>query len=106
MSVISSSGRGGRLPLKPFVLFLFLCFETNCFISGSITQLQCSCDTFPTEPRVFGPRKYTMAYKYSTLPRGISINVAPKVGMFPEAEGRGKYSLPRVQYYRYSTRKG
>ena len=26
--------------------------------------------------------------------------------MFPEAEGRGIYSLPRVQYYRYSTRKG
>ena len=45
-------------------------------------------------------------YKYSTLPRGISINIASKVGIFPEAEGRGKYSLPRVQYYRYSTRKG
>ena len=45
-------------------------------------------------------------YKYSTLPCGISINIAPKVGIFPEAEGRGKYSLPRVQYYRYSTRKG
>ena len=37
-------------------------------------------------------------YEYSTLSRGISINVAPKVGIFPEAEGRGKYSLPRVQY--------
>ena len=37
-------------------------------------------------------------YKYSTLPRGISINIAPKVGIFPEAKGRGKYSLPRVQY--------
>ena len=45
-------------------------------------------------------------YKYSTLPSGISINIAPKVGIFPEAEGRGKYSLLRVQYYRYSTRKG
>ena len=45
-------------------------------------------------------------YKYSTLPRGISINIAPKVGIFPEAVGRGKYSLPRVQYYRYFTRKG
>ena len=45
-------------------------------------------------------------YKYSILPRGISINIAPKVGIFPEAEGRGKYSIPRVQYYRYSTRKG
>ena len=45
-------------------------------------------------------------YKYSTLPRGISINIAPKVGIFPEAEGRGKYSLSRVQYFRYSTRKG
>ena len=38
-------------------------------------------------------------YEYSTLPHGISINIAPKVGIFPEAEGRGKYSLPRVQYY-------
>ena len=28
-------------------------------------------------------------YKYSTLPRGILINIAPKVGIFPEAEGRG-----------------
>ena len=45
-------------------------------------------------------------YKYSTLPRGISINIAPKVGIFPVAEGRGKYSLPSVQYYRYYTRKG
>ena len=25
-------------------------------------------------------------YKYSTLPRGISINIALKVGIFPEAE--------------------
>ena len=45
-------------------------------------------------------------YTYSTLPSGISINIAPKVGIFPKAEGRGEYSLPRVQYYRYSTRKG
>ena len=37
-------------------------------------------------------------YKYSTLPRGIAINIAPKVGIFPEPEGWGKYSLPRVQY--------
>ena len=36
--------------------------------------------------------------KYSTLPRGISVYIVPKVGMFPEAGGRGKYSLPRVQY--------
>ena len=36
-------------------------------------------------------------YKYSTLPRGISINIAPKAGIFPEGEGRGKYSLARVQ---------
>ena len=34
--------------------------------------------------------------KYSTLPSGIYI--VPKVGIFPEAGGRGKYSLPRVQY--------
>ena len=26
-------------------------------------------------------------YKYSTLPHGISINIAPKLGIFPEAEG-------------------
>ena len=36
--------------------------------------------------------------KYSTLPRGISVYIEPKVGIFLEAEGRGKYSLPRVQY--------
>ena len=35
--------------------------------------------------------------KYSTLPRGI-LYIEPKVGMFSEAEGREKYSLPRVQY--------
>ena len=28
-------------------------------------------------------------YEYSTLPRGISINIAPKIGIFPEVEGRG-----------------
>ena len=38
-------------------------------------------------------------YKYSALPRRISINIALKVGIFPEAEGLGKYSLPGVQYY-------
>ena len=37
--------------------------------------------------------------KYSTIPCGILINIATKVGIFLEAEGRGKYSLPRVQYY-------
>ena len=36
--------------------------------------------------------------KYSTLPSGISVYIVPKDGIFPEAGGRGKYSLPRVQY--------
>ena len=36
--------------------------------------------------------------KYSTLPSGISVYIVLKVGIFPEAGGRGKYSLPRVQY--------
>ena len=36
--------------------------------------------------------------KYSTLLSGISAYIVPKVGIFPEAGGRGKYSLPRVQY--------
>ena len=36
--------------------------------------------------------------KYSTLPRGISVYIEPKVGIFSEAEGRGKYCLLRVQY--------
>ena len=37
--------------------------------------------------------------KYSTLPRGISVYIEPKVGIFSEAEGRGKYSLPRVPIF-------
>ena len=36
--------------------------------------------------------------KYSTFPCGILIDIVPKVGIFPEAKGQGKYSLPRVQY--------
>ena len=60
--------------------------------------------------RVFGPRNSAYAVnlhtrhtdniytKYSTLPSGISVYIVPKVGIFPEAGGRGKYSLPRVQY--------
>ena len=36
--------------------------------------------------------------KYSTLPHGISVYIEPKVGIFSEAEGRRKYSLPRGQY--------
>ena len=36
--------------------------------------------------------------KYSTLPHGISVYIELKVGMFSEVEGRGKYSLLRVQY--------
>ena len=42
-------------------------------------------------------------YKYSTL---LRVYIAPKVGIFPEAGSRGKYSLPRVRYILYSTRKG
>ena len=42
---------------------------------------------------------YSLIYtKYSTFPRGISVYIEPKVGIFSEAESRGKYSLPRVQY--------
>ena len=41
---------------------------------------------------------YILYTKYSTLPSGISVYIVPKVGIFPEAGGRGKYSLPRVQY--------
>ena len=48
----------------------------------------------PTGVNILG-RIYT---KYSTLPRGISVYIEPKVGIFSEAEGQGKYSLPRVQY--------
>ena len=60
----------------------------------------CSCSIEISDTYIY------IFFKYSTLPRGISINIAPKVGTFPEAEGRGKYSLTWVQYYRYSTRKG
>ena len=42
--------------------------------------------------------KYRINTKYSTLPSGITAYIVPKVGIFPEAGGRGKYSLPRVQY--------
>ena len=41
---------------------------------------------------------YIQYTKYSTLPSGISVYIVPKVGIFPEAGGRGKYSLLRVQY--------
>ena len=44
--------------------------------------------------------------KYSTL-RVEYRYIALKVGIFPEADGRGKYSLLWVQYiYRYFTRRG
>ena len=32
------------------------------------------------------------------FPCGISIDIAPKIGIFPKVEGRGKYSLLSVQY--------
>ena len=54
--------------------------------------------------RTCGSRGYMIGsgvhiyYKYSTLSHGISADIAPKVGIFSEAGGRGKYSLPRVQY--------
>ena len=44
------------------------------------------------------PTLSAIYYKYSTLPHGILIYIAPRVGTFPGAEGRGKNSLPRVQY--------
>ena len=49
---------------------------------------------------------YIYIYIINIPPFRVEINIASKVGIFPEAESRGKYSLPRVQYYRYSTRKG
>ena len=50
-------------------------------------------------PRKMLPHFINCIYtKYSTLPSGISAYIVPKVGIFPEAGGRGKYSLPRVQY--------
>ena len=39
-----------------------------------------------------------ICYKCSTFPRRISIHIAPKVGIFPKVEGRGKYLLPKVIY--------
>ena len=48
----------------------------------------------------------TIYYKYSTLPSGISVHIAASVGIFPEAEGLGKYSLPRVQYVPIFHKKG
>ena len=40
-------------------------------------------------------------YKYSTLPRGISVFIAPKVGIFLEAGGLRKYSLPDIYFIAY-----
>ena len=37
-------------------------------------------------------------YQYSSLPHRRTIHIAHKVGIIPEAKGRVKYSLPRVQY--------
>ena len=71
----------------------------------TIAQLSSDFSTLPWE-LYFDRYCICIYYKYSTLPHGISINIAHKVEIFPEAEGRGKYLLPRVQYYRYSTRKG
>ena len=41
---------------------------------------------FSIELRLRVSRSLRSLAKYSTLPRGISINIAPKVGIFPEAE--------------------
>ena len=49
------------------------------------------------DSNIFFVHKHIYA-KYSTLPSGISVYSVPKVGIFPEAGGQGKYSLPRVQY--------
>ena len=38
------------------------------------------------------------SYIDSTIPHGIPIRIALKVGIFPEAEGRGKHLLLKVQY--------
>ena len=79
-----------------------------------LTEHICSCRASEASETLSGVYKFELMryayiyiyYKYSTLPCGISINTAPKVRIFTKAEGRGKYSLLRVQYYLYSTRKG
>ena len=51
----SSSGRGGRLPLNPFALFLFfICFETNWFVSGKRKKTQYSARFYYARAAVFG----------------------------------------------------
>ena len=77
--------------------------ELRLRVSRSLRSLAKYCEISIALPLRVSRSLRSLA-KYSTLLRGISINIAPKVGIFPEAEGRGKYSLPRVQYYRYSTR--
>ena len=44
------------------------------------------------------PHNHGVTIKYSTFLRGISVYSVCEVGMFSEAEGRGEYSLPRMQY--------
>ena len=98
-------------------LFIYLTFwlsySTYSIITGLRTQQVNCMETFCVNAGIWraseareslsGVYKLELVryiyYKYSTLPRGISINIAPKVGIFPEAKGRGNYSLPRVQYY-------
>ena len=62
-------------PLTSFKIFILIFCATRSLFSGTVT-----CN------------------KYSTLLHGILVHIVPKVGMFPEAEGRGKYPLPRMQY--------
>ena len=49
----------------------------------------------------YSPKMQPHLYIYILLifnPSAWNIDIAPKVRIFPEAEGRGKYLLQRVQY--------
>ena len=70
--------------------------QVMCFASSSYPRAQASRVMLSGWcPCIYIYKYYT---KYSTLPSGISAYIVLEVGIIPEAGGRGKYSLPRVQY--------
>ena len=88
ISRAAARGQHNELLLISILLFYLLAFFVNQFSY----YMFCWRENEASET-LSGVYKYELVryiyYKYSTLPRGITINIAPKVGIFPEAKGRG-----------------
>ena len=86
-TISRAAARGQHNELLLISILLFYLFAL--FVNQFSYYMFCWREKEASE-KLSGVYKYELVryiyYKYSTLPRGITINITPKVGIFPGAE--------------------